>query len=316
MQFIRYQTENRTLLSILFVSFLCLTLLSVGSFISAGGPLLIFGYPAAQFIAGVAGAALTFFGVLSAAEMLHKDLEEKIQLLDDDIKRLTITKQGAETAKEKAKTEEKDWKAKNVAAEKAVATAKTNQAEAQKTFSAAEYEYKQAARVEQWALDYYRGYTATSSNDSEKKRRYDSWQAAKESTTSKSTALDTATTDLSNKESDLSDAWDNFYTVGGTYGQYKLKLELATNLFNSAKAALDIKAAELASKKVEKTINVATSQNALGQTESAIYTLDTAETNFPEAWNEAMEDPDLAAQVKEVRDKWNKKNQETENGEQ
>ncbi len=36
-----------------------------------------------------------------------------------------------------------------------------------------------------------------------------------------------------------------------------------------------------------------------------IYTLETAETNFPEAWSEALEDPDLAAQVQEVRYKWN-----------
>ena len=56
---------------------------------------------------------------------------------------------------------------------------------------------------------------------------------------------------------------------------------------------------------VEKTINSATIQDAVGQTEWAIYSLETAETNYPEAWSEAMEDPDLAALVQEVSDKWN-----------
>ena len=56
---------------------------------------------------------------------------------------------------------------------------------------------------------------------------------------------------------------------------------------------------------VEETINSATIQDALGQTRWAIYSLETAETNFPEAWSEAMKDPDLTALVQEVRDKWN-----------
>ncbi len=56
---------------------------------------------------------------------------------------------------------------------------------------------------------------------------------------------------------------------------------------------------------VEETINTATIEDALGQTRWAFYTLETAETNFPEAWSEAMEDPDLAALVQAVRDNWN-----------
>ena len=59
------------------------------------------------------------------------------------------------------------------------------------------------------------------------------------------------------------------------------------------------------SKNIEKTIHRATIMNALGQTADAIDALEAAETNFPDAWSEAMADPDLAALVQEVRDKWN-----------
>lgn len=61
------------------------------------------------------------------------------------------------------------------------------------------------------------------------------------------------------------------------------------------------------SKNIEKTIHRATIMDALGQTADAIDALETAETNFPEAWREAMEDSDLAALVQAVRDSWNEK---------
>ena len=48
-----------------------------------------------------------------------------------------------------------------------------------------------------------------------------------------------------------------------------------------------------------------------GQTAGAIASLEAAERDYPEAWSEAMADPDLAAQVQAVRDEWNKK---TSNG--
>ena len=59
------------------------------------------------------------------------------------------------------------------------------------------------------------------------------------------------------------------------------------------------------SENVEKTIHRATIMDALGQTADAIDALEAAETNFPEAWSEAMEDSDLATLVQAVRDSWN-----------
>ena len=301
MQFIRYQTENRTLLSILFVGFLCLTLLSVSSFINAAGPLLIFGVPAAIWLKNTVAIGLGLLTVWGALEMANKDLDEKIKALEDDIKPLTITKQGAETAKEKAKTEEKEWKEKYEAAKTAITTAKT-------AVTTALTAYNTAVEAEYIAYNAYNAYTKRSVSDAmEEQRLYNKWQACIKDMEDKKTAYTNAQADVVTKTRAVSTVLENFYTVAGTYGQYKLKLELATNLFNSAKAALDIKAAELASKKVEKTINSASTQDALGQTADAMDSLEAAETNFPEAWSEAMADPDLAAQVQEVRDKWNEK---------
>ena len=67
------------------------------------------------------------------------------------------------------------------------------------------------------------------------------------------------------------------------------------------------------SKNIEETINRATIMDALGQTADAIDALEAAETNYPEAWSEALEDPDLATLVQAVRDSWNEK---TGNGRQ
>ncbi len=308
MQFIRYQTENRTLLSILFVSFLCLSLISVSSFIYAVGPLLIFGVPAAILVKKTVTIGLTALTVWGGAELIHKDFDEKIAVLQDDIKRLTITKQNAKTVKDSAETEAEEWKEKYEAAEKAIPTANTNLETAKTAVTTAQTAYDTAVDEEyqaynDWRLDCLR----SSGNYREQKRLYNKWQAAIKTMKDKKTALDNAQANVVTKTRAVSDAWDNYYTVGGTYGQYKLAAELATNLFKSAKAALDKKVADLTSMLVEKTINSATIQDAVGQTEWAIYTLETAETNFPEAWSEAMEDPDLAAQVKEVRDKWNAK---------
>ena len=287
MQFIRYQTENRTFLSILFVSFLCLILISVSSFINAAGPLLIFGVPAVIWVKKTVAIGLTALTVWGGAEMIHKDLDEKIKALEDHIKRLTITKQGAETAMDDAETEAEEWKEKYETAETARTTAKTNVETAKTAVTTAQTEYDTAVKHQSWAYSDYWTYIWGSSDIIEADRLYQKYLDLGKIMTTKKTALDSAKTDLSNKKADLKDAWENYYTVGGTYGKYKLKLELATNLFNSAKAALDIKVAELESKIVEKTINSATIQNALGQTRWAIYTLETAETNFPEAWSEA-----------------------------
>lgn len=306
MQFIRNQTENRTLLSILIVSFLCLSLVSVSSFIYALGPLMIWGVPAVIVIKKTVTIGLTALTVWGGAELIHKDFDEKIAVLQDDIKRLTITKQNAETARDSAETVAEEWKEKYETAKAAIPTARTNLKTAKTAVTTAQTAYDTAVDEEYQAYVDYIGERA-SSVASEEQRLYDEWQATIKTKKDKKTALDSAQADVLTKTNAQSDAYNNLYIVGGTYGQYKLAAELATNLFKSAEAALDKKVADLTSMLVEKTINSATIQDAVGQTEWAIYTLETAETNFPEAWSEAMEDPDLAAQVKEVRDKWNAK---------
>ena len=306
MQFIRYQTENRTLLSILFVSFLCLSLISVSSFINALGPLMIFGVPAAVFVKKTVVYGLGALTIWGGAEIIHRDLDEKIAALEDHIKRLTITKQNAKTAEKNAKTKVDEWKEKYETAKAAIPTAKTNLETAKTAVTTAQTAYDTAVDEEYQAYEDYRLDCESSSGDAgEQLRLYNEWQDAIKAKEDKKTALDSAQADVLTKTEAQSDAYNNLYIVGGTYGQYKLALELASNLFKSAEAALDIKVADLESILVEKTINTATTQNALGQTEWAIYSLETAETNFPEAWSEAMKDPDLTALVQEVRDKWN-----------
>lgn len=317
MEFIRSETQNRTLLSILFISLLCLLLISVSTLIYAGGPLLILGVPAVVFVKKAVGLALGGLTIWGTVEMLNKDLDEQITNLEDEIVDLTIAKRSAIAAQKEAQKEEASWKEKrntarnNVSAEKSiVSTAKADVAMAKSAYDSS-------------LPDYYRTYdslrmhvhdecsqcTSIPSNMcSEGHRLYNLWQAEASTVEANKADWNAKKDALKEKENVLSDAWTVYYEVGGTYGQYALAFELAKNTADAAQLAVDTKSGELAAKKVEKSIHDATIQNALGQTSSAIDELDAAETHYPDAWSEAMSDPDLAAQVQEVRDAWSEKN--------
>jgi len=269
---------------------------------------MIAGIPAAIFIKKAVGYALAGLTIWGAAEMLSKDLDEKIKGLENDVTRLTITKQNAENTEDNAKKEEDEWKVKSDEADTAVSTARTNLKTAEKAESSAKSAYDSSVHYENWAYNDYMTHGASCSQSakcSEGKRLYNNWQKYKKQLAADKLAWNKAKTDLKNKEADLSDAWDNYYTVSGTYGKWKLARQLAEKTRKAADEALDLKVADLAAKKVEKSINDATIQNAMGQTSSAISTLDDAETNYPNAWSEAMGDTDLAAQVQAVRNSWN-----------
>ena len=271
--------------------------------------------PAAKFIWGAVGVASLGLTIWGTAEMIHKDLDEKIAALEKDIIRLTIEKTAAEKARDDLKKKVDEWDEKVATADTKRANAETAVEAAKTAVSTAQTAYDTAVKQQSWAYSDYWTYIRGSSDIIEADRLYQKYLDLGQVTTDKKAALDSAKTELSNKKSDLSDAWAEYYRLSSV-NPSKIMWQVAKKHYDKVSADLDKKSKELVQRGIEHAIETATIENAKGKTEWAIYTLQTAETNFPEAWSEAMEDSDLATQVKVVRDEWNRKNQETENGEQ
>ena len=314
MSFIRTHIENRSIFMLMLIALLCITLIFVSTLIHAVGPLLIAGVPAAIFIKKAVGLGLAGLTIWGAAEMLSKDLDEKMVGLGNAIINLTIAKQNAKKAKENAKKEADKLKVKYDAAETAVSTAETNVSDAETAKNKAEKVYKASASSRDTAKHAYMDHSCSAcyrygtSNCSESVRLHKAWQDAESQVKTDYATYKAAKNTLKAKKKELSAAKLHYLTVEGDYNMWLWALELATNSYNTSEAELEIKTAELAAKRVEKSINNATIQNAMGQTSSAISTLNDAETHYPNAWSEAMGDTDLAAQVQAVRDSWNEMN--------
>ena len=164
----------------------------------------------------------------------------------------------------------------------------------------------------------YMTYTATSSNDSEAQRRHDEWLAYKKITDNNNMSsevgyilllisivlfISVVVSILREKDKKVK---MRLLILSGTVFILTLGILTSISFYRDHKkrsAPPMLNDAEM----VEKAINSATIQDALGQTADAIDALEAAETNFPEAWSEAMEDPDLATLVQAVRDSWNEK---------
>ncbi len=170
----------------------------------------------------------------------------------------------------------------------------------------------------------YMTYTATSSNDSEAQRRHDEWQAYKKITDNNNMSsevgyilllisivlfISVVVSILREKDKKMR---MRLLILSSTV--FILTLGILTSISfyrdhkkRSAPPMVNDTATGHQSENVEKTIHRATIMDAIGQTADAIDALEAAETNFPEAWSEAMEDPDLATLVQAVRDSWNEK---------
>ncbi len=314
MSFLRTHIENRSIFMLMLITLLCITLIFVSTLIHAAGPLLIAGVPAAIFIKKAVGVGLAGLTIWGAAEMLKKNLDEAISGLEDSIINLAVAKQKAKNAKENAKKEVDKRKVQYDAAKTALSTAETNLSTAEANTANAKSAYDQSVHYENWAYNNYMTHGASCSQCSgsmrcpEGQRLYNNWQSYKAQASADKVTWNKAKATEKTRKKELSDAKLHHYTVEGDYNMWKWGLEVATNTYNWNSTELTTKTADLAAKRVEKSINEATIQNAMGQTSSAMATLDDAETNYPNAWSEAMGDTDLAAQVQAVRDSWNEMN--------
>ena len=302
MSIIRGLLRVRNSFFLLFILFLCIL-----TGVYAAAPLLIFGIPAAKFAWSIVSGALAAVTIWQAADALIKNLDEQISDLSNDIISLTRSKNNAWSDYERRRTKMKEWEKTAAERQTAYDTALSEEAAATTAVSNAKNSNEISSGYASSAQAEYMYHTAScyycvgSMLCSEGQRVYDKWQGWLETSKRNYKTLDAAKRTLTAKTSarrlagvGLSTANTNV-TNWTTYANYSL------TVWRNTKSSIETKGAELASKEVEREINNATLQEAKGQIDAAKATLDVAERDYPEAWSQAMEDSDLAAQVANVR---------------
>ncbi len=270
-------------------------------------PLAIFGVPAAKFTWGVVSGALAAITIWQTADALIKNLDEQITDLNNEIISLTRRKNRLWSDYQSRRKKMKEWESKVSTRQSTYDTAlaeeesaKTDVSNAQNSYSITSG-YEQQAKKEYMAHSCSTCFTHGTSNCSESTRLHNNWQGWLETSKEDKKTLDAAKRTLREKTSARRSADVSLSVAKTNLDTWTSHANYSLSTWRNVKSSIEAKGTELANKEVEREINEATLQEAKGQIDAAKATLDTAERDYPEAWSQAMEDPDLAAQVASVR---------------
>ena len=303
---IRNLISNRNSFLLLLVLFLCV-ITATSSVLYAAGPLLIFGIPAAKFAWGVVSGALAAITIWQTADMLIKDLDEKIADLEKAIPKLVVKQSKLWDIYEGRRDARIEWEGKLRAAESELSMAESNLSTAEGNVSSAQYSYDISSDYASKALTAYMNHTSNCSQCMGSilcptgRQTYDSWQSWDKQSKKDKKALDNAKKALKDAKKAKGSAESKVSNARYNVSIWTGLANSALTAYNNATQDLTNKSNDLVSKGVEKTINEATREAARGDIDSANQSLDAAETHYPDAWSEAMQDDDLRRQVDFVR---------------
>lgn len=313
MSFIRTHIENRSIFMLLLITLLCISYLCIATtIIYALGPIV----PAAVVVLYVVGKAakivsvgMTVIGAIQIIKSQIKDLDEKIAGLEKEVPKLYARKNELWSRYEFRTDRVEMWKGRLKTAEKALTAAETATKKAEtakkgaksKLDQSSEYEKKSKAEYMQHSCSicsqYGRMYCNTSLQAHKK------WQGWKSQVEEDSTAYTAAKKAFKAKEKEEKDARAAVKRARSWKSRWESRARATLRYFNEAKAKHAEKVAELEQKRIERGVDQAALDVAMGKIDKAKTDLTDLKNSYPEAWTKVLdEDPELASKIQEILD--------------